>query len=140
MNEPKTVAPAAMMAASTPSDMDVSGSSAVKVGHDVRPLLGLREPGAELLDPGRAVCTDQSGEDLAACLLGDLTADATLPPVGKNRRYLVAQVQRFEQFPLAAVEPRFIARRAHVQSIGDPAAQFVLRHHARALRARDGSS
>src|SRR6185437_8207034 len=96
-----------MIAASTPSDMAVSGgsryhagstrsrcrrhdhgfcdhrhtrlSSAVKVGHDVRSVLVLCEPSPELLDPGRTFRTDHSGEDVAPGLLGELATDATLP-------------------------------------------------------------
>src|SRR5215469_15854876 len=103
MNEPKTVAPAAMIAASTPSDMDVSGSTAIQVGHDVRSVLDLREPSPKFLDPRGALRADHPGEDVASGLLGELATDTALPGVREDGRYLVAQVQRFEQFPLAAV-------------------------------------
>ena len=81
-----------------------------------------------------ALLTDHPCQDLPACALDQLATDAPLPFIGKDRGHQVAQMQRLEQFPLAAVEPRFIAERADVQSIGHRSGELVFHHEPAALR------
>src|SRR5688500_8432749 len=99
----------------------------IKIREHVRLVLIPAEPVPEFFHAGRAVLADHAYEDRAPRAFRLLATNASLPCFREDGRQLVTQLQRFQQFPLAAVEPGLVAGRAHVDAVRDRAGELVLR-------------
>src|SRR5262245_29956200 len=91
--------------------------AAVEIGHDLRPVLVGVEPAPEFLDTRRILCADPAGQYRVAGLLAELVANPALPLIGEDRGKALAQLQRLQQLPFAAVQPGLVTEAADVEAV-----------------------